>query len=92
MKGMKPMRRNGMSGRFDGIIAAVALQYGVTPAEVRREMEAAITSAFENRNKPEDVARAQRRVSPEGQTPSVEEFIAAIVTHRKAMPRSGKRL
>ncbi len=56
----------------------IARKYGVSAAEVKREMENAIEQAWKKTDKtPENIAM-QRKISPDGSIPSVETVIRAL--------------
>ena len=58
------------------IYEEIAKKHGVTPEEVRREMQAAITMAYTAPENDNEITKAkQRQVSCKGEIPTPEEMI-----------------
>lgn len=57
------------------IYKKVAKEYGVTVAEVKRDMQAAIDAAYMNPDTDEITAAYQNRVPRKGEVPTPEELI-----------------
>lgn len=74
-------------GRAWATIKTVAEQEGTTPAEVRAEMQEAIDEAWENSG--DGKTAAWKEYFPNGQKPSVEEFI--IILGNRIRRDRGKR-
>ena len=59
------------------IIRQIAKEHGVTPAEVKRDMQFAIKEAMSSTD---PVARKHwKRISPDGSEPSIEQFLTYVV-------------
>lgn len=59
------------------IIRQIAKEHGVTPAEVKRDMQFAIKEAMSSTD---PVAHEHwKRISPDGSEPSIEQFLTYVV-------------
>lgn len=63
------------------IFQAIAKQYGTTPEEVRREIQASIDEAWSTADLA--VMKRQRELFPDGK-PTPEQFILTLAAHEKA--------
>lgn len=63
----------------------IARKHGVTPAEIKQDMQAAIDQAYQNTTNDGITGAYQRRVPRKGETPTADEFIkyAARQLHSK---------
>lgn len=62
--------------KFDNIIRQIAMQNGVTPAEVKKDMQEAIREAMAS---PEPKVQAEwQKISPNGTEPSIEELLTYL--------------
>ncbi len=62
----------------------IAKEHGVTVAEVKRDMQAAIDHAYLKNDKTADELMAQRKVPSRGEIPTAEEFIRYASSSIKA--------
>ena len=60
------------------IYQKIAKEDGISVAEVKREMQAAIDSAYKNVEKSETEKNAQECITYHGDIPTVEEFVESI--------------
>ena len=65
------------------IYRKVAKKHGVTAAEVKREMQAAIDCAYRKPDKTETEKSIQRRVQAQSEIPTVEELICFLANEVK---------
>lgn len=62
--------------KFDNIIRQIAMQNGVTPAEVKKDMQEAIREAMAS---PDPKVQAEwKKISPSGKEPSIEELLTYL--------------
>lgn len=60
------------------IYRKIAKKHGVSVAEVKRDMQAAIDYAYKNDNKPDSEKALQESIPHKGEVPTVEEFIKEV--------------
>ena len=61
---------------FDNIIRQIAREHGVSPAEVKKDMQEAIRAGMAS---PDPKVQAEwKRISPSGKEPTVEELLAYL--------------
>ncbi len=65
------------------IYRKIAKEHGVSPAEVKRDMEAAIDYAYKKNDKSEGEKLIQENIPCKGEVPNAEEFIQYAVTQIK---------
>lgn len=70
-----------MSNR--SIYRKIAKQHGVSVAEVKSEMQAAVDAAWNNPNKTPEQAALQKKFAPDGSAPSADDFIRAVSSDLK---------
>ncbi len=63
---------------LNNIYQKIAKEYGISVAEVRREMQAAIDSAYKSDRKSQTAKNAQEGILYNEDIPTVEEFIEAL--------------
>lgn len=57
------------------IYRKIAKENGITVAEVKRDMQAAIDHAYQRNDKPADIVSAQRKIPSRDKIPTTTEFI-----------------
>ena len=63
---------------FKNIIRLIAKEHGVTPAEVKKDMQEAIRIGMSSTD---PVAQAYwKRIAPTGKEPTIEEFLAFLTS------------
>ncbi len=65
-----------MSNR--SIYRKIAKEHGVSVAEVKAEMQAAVDAAWNNPNKTPEQAAMQKKYFADGTAPTADEFIRAV--------------
>lgn len=65
---------------LDDLYRQIADAEGVTPEEVRAEMQKAVDAAWSRRDKTSAMRKKQAEVPHRGKTPTVEEFLAYAAT------------
>ncbi len=68
---------------MDDIYRKIAKEHGVTVAEVKKEIQAAIDCAYNNPDKTTQERMMQARIPHSGETPTVEELIAHVIRQIK---------
>ena len=76
---------------MDKIIQKVADKYGTTPEQVRADISCMINEAIKNRNNSPESQALWKELSPNGELPSVEEFLLFVTTKAKNGCDSKKR-
>ncbi len=69
------------------IYRRIAKEDGISVTEVKREMQAAIDSAYKNDRKSETEKSAQESITYLGDIPTVEEFVESISYNFKCQAR-----
>lgn len=65
------------------IYRKIAKENGVSVAEVKADMQAALNTAWNNPDKTPEQASMQNRFSSDGTTPTVDEFLTAAKSQLK---------
>ena len=61
----------------------IAKKYGVTPTEVKRDMQSALEEAYKNSNSNDFIKMNQEKVPRKGEVPTPDEFIRYAVERIK---------
>lgn len=76
---------------MDKTIQRVANKYGITPKQVRTEIDNMIKEAMKNRNNTPVSQALWNELSPNGEVPSAEEFLLFVTTKAKNYLSSEKK-
>ena len=76
---------------MDKTIQRVANKYGITPEQVRTEIDNMIKEAMKNRNNTPESQALWNELSPNGEVPSAEEFLLFVTTKAKNYLSSEKK-